>query len=86
MLCSLWNRNLLEPIHVTFVCHLCQKEENVKYQRENVAKLLKRSAEKMKEVSSKKFKDLSVDSTDLANIPKVDRGPLNGNNIVDNMI
>ncbi|GFY48470.1 hypothetical protein TNIN_53001 [Trichonephila inaurata madagascariensis] len=68
------------------LCYLCQKEENVKYQRENAAKHLKRSAEKMKEVSLKKFKDLSVDSTVLANVPKVDRGPLNGNNIVDNMI
>ncbi|GFY41821.1 hypothetical protein TNIN_22511 [Trichonephila inaurata madagascariensis] len=57
----------------------------VKYQRENAAKHLRRSAEKMKEVSLKKFKDLSL-STVLANVPKVDRGPLNGNNIVDNMM
>ncbi|GFY68363.1 uncharacterized protein TNIN_104411 [Trichonephila inaurata madagascariensis] len=34
----------------TILCYLCQKEENVKYQRENAAKHLKRSAEKMKEV------------------------------------
>ncbi|GFY38752.1 hypothetical protein TNIN_448131 [Trichonephila inaurata madagascariensis] len=67
------------------LCYLCQKEENVKYQRNNAVKHLKRSAEKMKEVSLKKFKDLSVDSTVLANVPKVDRGPLNGNNIMDNM-
>ncbi|GFY42653.1 integrase catalytic domain-containing protein [Trichonephila inaurata madagascariensis] len=64
------------------LCYLCQKEENVKYQRENAAKHLKRSAEKMKEVSLKKFKDFSVNSTVLVNVPKVDRGPLDGNNIV----
>ncbi|GFU68908.1 SCAN domain-containing protein 3 [Trichonephila clavipes] len=64
------------------LCYLWRKEENVKYQRENAAKHLKRSAEKMKEVSLKKFKDLSVDSTVLVNVPKVDRGPLDGSNIV----
>ncbi|GFV31360.1 histone-lysine N-methyltransferase SETMAR [Trichonephila clavipes] len=37
----------------------------------------------MKEVSLKKFKDLSVDSTVLVNVPKVDRGPLDGNNTVE---
>ncbi|PRD18188.1 UNVERIFIED_CONTAM: hypothetical protein NCL1_61589 [Trichonephila clavipes] len=39
--------------------YLCQKEENVKYQRENAAKHLKRSAEKVKEVSLKKFRLVS---------------------------
>ncbi|GFS48588.1 RNA-directed DNA polymerase from mobile element jockey [Trichonephila clavipes] len=53
------------------ICYLCQKEENVKYQRENAAKHLKISAEKMKEVSLKKFIDLSVDSTVLENVPKL---------------
>ncbi|GFX98340.1 hypothetical protein TNCV_4909831 [Trichonephila clavipes] len=37
----------------------------------------------MKEVSLKKFKDLSEDSTVLVNVPKVDRGPLDGNNTVE---
>ncbi|GFU75145.1 hypothetical protein TNCV_2055881 [Trichonephila clavipes] len=36
----------------------------------------------MEEVPLKKFKDLSVDLTVLTNVPKVDRGPLNGNNIM----
>ncbi|GFY72544.1 hypothetical protein TNIN_19991 [Trichonephila inaurata madagascariensis] len=69
-----------------FYAIYAKKKENVKYQRENAAKHLKISAEKIKEVSLKKFKDMSVDSTVLANVPKVHRGPLNGNNIVDNMI
>ncbi|KAI4463133.1 proteasome inhibitor [Holotrichia oblita] len=64
------------------LCYLCQKEESIKDQRENAAKHLIRSAEKMKEVSLKKFKDVVVDSTVLVDVPKVDRGPLDGNNIV----
>lgn len=64
------------------LCYLCQKEESIKDQRENAAKHLKKSAEKMKEVSLKKFKDVLVNSTVLVDVPKVDRGPLDENNIV----
>ncbi|KAF2883575.1 hypothetical protein ILUMI_22593 [Ignelater luminosus] len=58
-----------------------KKEGNIKEQREHAAQNLKRSAGKMKDTSSKKFKDVLVSSTILIDVPKVDRGPLDANNI-----
>ena len=40
----------------------------------------------MNEVSLKKFKDVLVDSTVFVHIPKVDRGPLDKNYVVEIVI
>ncbi|KAF2894663.1 hypothetical protein ILUMI_11509 [Ignelater luminosus] len=65
------------------LCYLCQKEGNIKEQREHAPQNKKGFAEKMKDNSSKKFKDLLVGSTVLIDVPKVDRGPLDANNITE---
>ncbi|GFU54123.1 SCAN domain-containing protein 3 [Trichonephila clavipes] len=78
---ALCGNTLGEEYGSKIVCNLCRKE-GIKYQRKNPAKHLKRSAEKMEEVSLKKFKDLSMNSTVLVNVPKVDGDPFDGTNIV----
>lgn len=69
-----------EQYRYKILCYLCQKIESIKEQSENAANHLKRSAVKNEIGSLKKFKD--VDSTVLVDVPNVDRGPLDGNNIV----
>ncbi|GFY50027.1 integrase catalytic domain-containing protein [Trichonephila inaurata madagascariensis] len=78
---ALCGNTLGEGYGSKILCNLCQKE-GIKYQRENPAKHLKRSAEKMEEISLKKFKDLSMNSTVLVNVPKVDGDPFDGISIV----
>ncbi|KAF2893760.1 hypothetical protein ILUMI_12415 [Ignelater luminosus] len=55
--------------------------ENIYARKKGAPHNLKRFAEKMKDTSSKKFKDVLVGSTVLIDVPKVDRSPLNANNI-----
>lgn len=68
------------------LCQLCSISHNIEENRETARTGMKRCAEDMVATSSKKFRAVGVGATVVVQVPKVDRGPLDGQNIVGKVL
>lgn len=73
-------------VYGSVYCQLCSAQCNVMENREAARVGIKRSADRMLHRSGKKFKKIDVGSSVLVQVPKVDRGPLDHQNIVGKVL
>lgn len=71
---------------VIIQCTFCLQQQKTKSERDSALQGQKRAAEKMLQYSEKKFCDLPLHSSVALNVPKVDRGPLDPQNIHDKIV
>lgn len=67
-------------------CDTCVKEKQIQKERVKAFEGQKKAAEKMIQASDKKLVIIEVGSYVLVNIPKVDRGPLDSQNIIGKVV
>lgn len=70
----------------SYLCDICNRQENITTERQNAHAGQKRQAEKMIETTRKKLKPVTVGEFILLNVPKVDRGPLDCPNLIGKIL
>jgi hypothetical protein len=73
-------------INKEYLCDTCVKEKQIQKERVEAFEGQKKAAEKMIQASGKKLVIIEVGSYVLVNIPKVDRGPLDTQNIIGKVV
>ncbi|KAL5242792.1 hypothetical protein ACI65C_010202 [Semiaphis heraclei] len=76
----------VSTINKESLCDTCVKEKQIQKERIEAFERQKRAAEKMIQASDKKLVIIEVGNYVLVNIPKVDRGPLDTQNIIGKVV